>query len=307
MPFSEQLRRLKSGLLPYQPPSPGQDTWAIGEGLRQIELLGGQVRDAAVFELGSGWQPMIPLLFSMAGAKRVLMTDLRPLCGEASFRVALQRLRDNKALIQDALGVSDRDFERATDWPSGCSLDEAFRTKRLEYVAPCDARRTGLPDGSVDIVISRAVFEHVRVELIGPIFQECFRILAPGGSMCHVIDNTDHWEHGDDRITRINFLRFSDAAHRAMTLNPLVYTNRVRHPEYREMMQAAGFEIVHDEPRIDQRSLDALKQGLRVAPRFRGLSAEDLAAFHSTFVARKPARAAVLAAGRRADPQTATA
>lgn len=74
-------------------------------------------------------------------------------------------------------------------------------------------------------MISRDVMEHVAPNTLGAIFRESARVLSPRGVACHIIDESDHWQHGDTSITRVNFLRFSDIQHRLTYLNSLNYHN----------------------------------------------------------------------------------
>jgi hypothetical protein len=68
--------------------------------------------------------------------------------------------------------------------------------------------------------------------------------------------------------------------------NSLNYQNRLRHPEYIEMLHKAGFRLVREEPYVDEASLRDLTQ-IRLAERFRKFSREDLATIESLLLAVK--------------------
>jgi SAM-dependent methyltransferase len=153
----------------------------------------------------------------------------------------------------------------------------------LEYLAPVDLAT--LPDRSVDVIVSRAVLEHIPLPALEAITAQCRRVLAPGGYICHVVDNTDHYAHGDRSIDYANFLKFDDWQWRLLTLGPLSFTNRLRHSDYRALFERAGLRIVKEHRNVDARSLDALRSR-RLAPAFRGRDFEDLATATSLFVAR---------------------
>src|SRR4029078_9506070 len=75
LPAAEALRRFKRRLRPYPTSVP---KWTIEEGLRQTELLrevGFPLKGGTALEIGTGWRPAVPLLFSLAGAERVVMAD----------------------------------------------------------------------------------------------------------------------------------------------------------------------------------------------------------------------------------------
>jgi SAM-dependent methyltransferase len=199
----------------------------------------------------------------------------------------MESLRRYRTLILDRLGIAEKNFDEAVTCKPGESLAEGFQRLRLVYLAPCDCRSLALPDASVDIVTSRAVLEHIPPQVIQDIFHESYRLLKPQGLACHYVDNSDHWQHGDKSISRINFLRFPDSVFRWTYLNGLNYQNRLRHSEYVDMLRKAGFELLRQDRDVDSGSLEALKT-LPLDDRFRRFTADDLAALTSYLLARKP-------------------
>jgi SAM-dependent methyltransferase len=287
IPFQNQLRDIKYQLVPYIPDD-FNNRETIEQGLGQLVALRElhSLENAFVLEVGSGWQPLIPALFSLAGASCVYLTDLRRLCHAASFGTALAALRKYRSLILDKIPMGEDAFDRALAWDPATGLDAGLRHLRLKYLAPCDCQKLDLPSGSVDIVISRAALEHIPPAVIQGIFRESFRLLRPGGLACHLVDNSDHWEHRDKRISRVNFLKYSDAVFRWTYLNGLNYQNRLRHPEYGEMLTKAGLSIVRNEPSVSRESVEALKT-LPVHERFKRFTVEELASVGTIVVARR--------------------
>jgi len=72
MPFAAVLRRQKRRIRPDRGEAPNT-RFAIADGLRQLDALwaAGVGRDGVVLEMGSGWLPVIPLLFQLAGHENV--------------------------------------------------------------------------------------------------------------------------------------------------------------------------------------------------------------------------------------------
>jgi SAM-dependent methyltransferase len=163
-------------------------------------------------------------------------------------------------------------------------MESRFRELQLEYLAPCDCRALPLEAGSIDIVFSRAVLEHVPKEVIAAIFVESHRVLRGRGVALHLVDHSDHWSHRDPRISAVNFLQYSDRLFSVTCLNPQNYQNRLRHSEYREMLEAAGFHVVSEQKTVDARSVTCLKT-MRVDERFKRFSPEELATVDSLLFA----------------------
>ncbi|WP_158982627.1 methyltransferase domain-containing protein [Lysobacter panacisoli] len=80
--------------------------------------------------------------------------------------------------------------------PYDRELDHALmhRFDVAESTAARVARATGfdeIPDGSVDLLLSNSVLEHVTD--LGTFFRDCRRVLSPDGVMLHQIDYRDHF------------------------------------------------------------------------------------------------------------------
>jgi SAM-dependent methyltransferase len=287
LPFQKQLRRIKDRMVPYGS-NPRFDEQTIRQGLRQVECINNvlPLRGAKVLEVGSGWQPMIPVLFSLAGASCVFLTDLNVLLRPASFDAALRSLRLHSELIKEALKLDTQRLDHALRVDPALSMQQRLAELRLVYLAPCDCRHLQLPANSVDVITSNACLEHVPPEVIKDIFRESNRLLRPGGVVCHIVDPSDHWEHQDKRLTRVNFLKYSDRVFRWTYINSLHYQNRLRHSEYLDILRQTGFRLVREEHEVDQPSLHALAH-MPVATRFRRFSREDLATVESLLLGVK--------------------
>ncbi len=287
LPAHEFLRRAKRRIRGFHPDY-RRDEWAIEEGIKQVQWVGSVIdlRLSRVIEIGSGWQPILPLLYALAGTREFIMTDLKRLCHAATFSATANSVLHRRPLIARQLNIPDAAFERLAAPQAQESLEQSLQRLSIRYLAPCDFRETQFPANSVDAVVSRSVLEHIPPEIVGEIFREAERMLRPGGVMCHFIDNSDHWEHGDKRLSRVNFLRFSDRSFRWMQSDGL-YQNRLRHPQYAELLRDAGFRPHREERIVDPKSVSAL-DSLPVAPRFQCFSKEDLAAVDSYFLAVKP-------------------
>lgn len=258
LPFQRQLRALKRHISGIEG-DPTNEPGCISDGLKLIDMIGrDRIKGATVLELGSGWQPLIPLLFQRAGAARVIMTDDKALMDEAYFNNARQILARHGHNVT----ASWSDFD---------------------YRAPCDWSK--IPDASIDVIWSRACLEHIPPEALRAIFRQFRRILRPNGVTAHVIDNSDHWEHKDKSISRVNFLKFSDTTWRIMSRFDTFATNRLRHSDYLTMFRETGFELLHSEGDLCEKTRAALSS-LTLNRRFHAYDSNDLAIVTSEIVAR---------------------
>jgi len=277
IPFADQLRALKRRHVPYTD-NPNNTNLVLEQGLSQVAMLAraGARLDGDVLEIGTGWMPIVPLLFHAAGARHVTCTDVERLLDDATLQRARARLGGETARIAQELGLPEPTVAARLSgpWPH-------------DYLVPWDI--DAHPEASADIVVLRAVFEHIDPPTLRRYLMRLQAILRPGGMMCHVIDNSDHWEHRDKSISRLNFLRYEDGPFwRFTALNRQKYQNRLCHGDYAALFRETGWTVLEASGTPDPASLRALSS-LPLASPFCGRSAEDLAILTSWFVVQRPA------------------
>jgi SAM-dependent methyltransferase len=250
----------------------------FGRALRHFRVFDehGPVRapaEAVFYEFGAGWDLAVPLAYAALGGGRQVLVDIRPNVRLELVNATLASLaRQREALAAEA------DMElRDLGPPDLRGLDELEERFGIAYLAPRDARATGLPAASVDFVSSTNTLEHVPARDIAPILRECARLLRPDGVMSFRIDMQDHASYSDPRVSVYHFLRFSDRAWRLLT-SDLGYQNRLRLPDYRRLFREAGLETLVESVAEPAREHLAALARVELAPRFRGYAREELAA-----------------------------
>jgi SAM-dependent methyltransferase len=151
-------------------------------------------------------------------------------------------------------------------------LEDRFGTR---YLAPCDARATGLERGSIDFVSSTNTLEHVPAADVALILAECRRLLRPDGALSSRIDLRDHYSYFDGSLSPYNFLRYRDRTWRLFN-SALLHQNRLRRPDYLEAFATAGLTVVAEEAATPTEADLAALAEVRPAAEFRGYALEDL-------------------------------
>ena len=201
---------------------------------------GGQLENATFYEFGAGWELSIPLTLYSLGINRQVIADIRPL-------LRIELVNDVIAKLQ--IRASGGTFVRTPAKLLANGRDGLSMLKNyygIDYLAPRDARRTGLPSASVDCITSTAVLEHIPPVEIRAILQECRRILRDNGVISLRIDYQDHYSYFDPHISAYNFLRYPDRVWRFFSPS-LHYQNRLRHKDYVRLIVEADFEIVDEQ------------------------------------------------------------
>jgi len=266
IPFQDKIRAFKRRILGY-PPDIANIKFTIDNYLELKEELanvGLGFNDSVVMEIGSGWFPTIPLLaLTDGGAKKIIASDLTPHMDEVTFNETINCLRklipENNALTEI----------------------KTMSTLPIEYKAPLNI--DDIPDSSIDIILSRTVLEHIPEEELILFLKELRPKLSANGVMIHLIDNSDHFEHKDKTISRVNFLTWSEKKH--SLINTLIKDgeNRLRHHQYKAIFKDAGYQLVREKAEKHQGTLDQLPN-MELAEPFRSMTHEEIAILTSIYI-----------------------
>ena len=107
--------------------------------------------EAVFYEFGAGWDLAVPLSFWALGVERQVLVDLRPNVRVDLVNTSIERLAR----------LASRSAACATRADRSRSVEELEPRFGIRYLAPLDARATGLPAGSVDFVTSTSTLEHI--------------------------------------------------------------------------------------------------------------------------------------------------
>jgi SAM-dependent methyltransferase len=283
LPFQSVLRSLKRRWRPHAVDRPNSE-FAVLQALEQIRDLSSArvcIDHAEILDLGSGWNPTAPLVLVAAGAARVHLTDIERLLDAETLRATAVFLLERGAAVARALGISEALLRERLDPGTDHALEPLLKRLNLTYSVPFDSATAP----AVDLIVSRTTLEHIPPETLLRLYGDFQRCLRPGGAMAHIIDNSDHREHRDKRLSRIDFLRYPASTWRLLCLNKQDYCNRLRHSDHIALIRAAGFRIELERAEIDEKAaIEATR--MRLAEEFRGKQPRDLAVITSHVIAR---------------------
>lgn len=288
IPFRRHIRMLKRKIIPYRS-NAANDSDLQEWSMRMVSAIaeaGGKITGARVVEIGSGWVPILPMIFRMAGASNILTIDQDRLMDLQTFRHAIISIRKNMHHLLQLTGVRP-DLIDMNQLPKclDTNLEVACENAGITYCAPADF--INLPPSSADFIVSRTVLEHIPENLLRAIFDHAAKVLRPGGMMCHQIDMSDHFEHKDKSISTVDMLHISDEAWAAKTKDPQDYQNRLRRFEFASMLKDGGWDILRMDGEPYLPAMTALKT-MKVIPRYATVPHEELAVLWSVVVARRP-------------------
>jgi hypothetical protein len=193
--------------------------------LTQHAAFAGRKADA-ILELGPG-NTLGAALFAVArGVGRIWLSDVGDFAESDMefYRRLAALLEAEQPEFSARVDFSDRERMLA-------SLNATYLTRGTASLAE-------IPGGSLDVILSTAVLEHVGRAEFATLAAEMMRTLRPGGTSYHEVDLMDHLGGAQ------NNLRFTQCAWESpLMANSGFYTNRLRCSEILQIMRDAGFAV----------------------------------------------------------------
>jgi SAM-dependent methyltransferase len=254
------------------------DVTVIFERMAKLDLDPARSR---ILEIGTGWLPTFPLSLALAGFRNIHTVDLHPHLRESAIRrtlLALERFLDHPAFQPFATAEQvHANYQRLI------RSQNIFAEAGITYKAPCNAASTGWSPGSLDLITSNNVFEHVPVPVLIELFAEAKRLLRPAGHVLHCVNCGDHYAYADRGISQLNYLSFSEDEWKRWN-NSIQFQNRLRPIDFMEMADSQKLRIESAEFTPNPNGLLQL-QTMVIAPEFRHYSPEQLASTSLTLIA----------------------
>lgn len=245
----------------------------------------------SVFELGTGWFPVVPIGLFLSGAREIWTWDIVQHLRLDRLKLTIHRFLElqQRQKLEDRMNPVPERLSLLQELMKCCELQSSNPAELLDplgiHYRIGNAGQSRLPEQSVNLIVSNVVFEYLSPAPLSEILQEFRRIAAPDAVMSHSIDLRDQYASFDSRITFFNFLRFSDRQWRWLN-NPIIPLNRLRISDYRRAFSESGFQIVDE---INQQGDPSELARIPLAQRFRGYPVQDLLVLYTDLVA-VPAR-----------------
>ncbi|MCU0783749.1 MAG: class I SAM-dependent methyltransferase [Verrucomicrobia bacterium] len=260
----------------------GLDFWSWLQAPRRAEqLTGGRLLD-----YGSGWHPTIPLLWYALGTERQTLVDITPNMDAEKVSAAIRLVREVAGDPNWAGRASLKRLPEARPI-SGGPAAPALLPLGIEYCAPYGSVLRDRPE-QYDLVICSQVMQHIPKPALATVVKEFFSCLKPGGLFHATIHFVGHFSDPSLRHGHYEHLIPSPETWESWINSSLMSFNRLKGPDYREVIEQAGFkflEFKRTEPTAPD--LAELKR-TRVHPCFQHYSEQDLATLGVFLVAEKP-------------------
>jgi hypothetical protein len=188
-----------------------------------VEANGLSFNNKRVVEIGSGWLPALPyeLVFRYQSLE-VLSFDI------------------NKHYLHSKIASFNQFY----------SLKHSIRLTsdlppQVNYFPKTNILDARIPEGSIDVMLSRNVLEHITPADLYRIHAQAYNYLKKKeGFVLHQISPSDHRAYKDKRLSLWEFLKYSDKEWNRIQTR-FDYHNRWRLPHYIELFKKTGFRILY--------------------------------------------------------------
>lgn len=247
--------------------------------LENIEILKKYRADISglkYYEFGAGRDLYSNILNYCFGMNSQVVVDITPLARRDSINGVILALQQN-----DVPGVVRKPPQLLGEDFTG-DLKNIYG---IEYRAPADARAIEMENGAFDVIVTTDTLEHIPLEDLRLIMQECYRLCDKDSIVVMQVDYSDHFAHTDSRINEYNFIQYGDK-HWKLYNPPMHYQNRLRHSDYIELFNDAGFKIINEESYTPENARQNIKNIVRNSI-FSSYKEDDLIKTRGKFVLGK--------------------
>ena len=236
---------------------------------------------ATHLELGSGWLPSVPVTFHALGIPRQFLVDIAP-------HMQPEAVVETVEIFRAAAPRADFKFARLPAVPQrGQSLAATLEPLGMVYAAPYDGLVKKIA-GTASFVTATGVLLHMNRATLLKCCRSLHGLLEPGGCFLAQQRLRQSFEGPHVRTPPFVSLPYSDWYWENIINSPLMSFNRLLAPDYKEVLEESGFEVVHFDVEPGGEKDFAQLEKVRVHGGFSRYTRADLAARNLFFVARKP-------------------
>ena len=131
---------------------------------------------------------------------------------------------------------------RVNSIPSAKTFLDLKKNYNLDYIAPISLKTIAEKKLYFDASISSTTLEHLTKNELIDSLSILKNIIKKKGIISALIDYSDHYSHTDKNINSLNYLQFNDVEWSKYN-SPMLFQNRLRHQDYREIFKHLGFKI----------------------------------------------------------------
>ena len=275
----DQRRRIHEGLVN----TAGDYIGRVRRMLAWCERYHAVHKDDRLLEIGTGWLHWESMILRLFYDVEITMFDI---WDNRYFKVYKQYFGQLEKIIDKEIDIDPMQHERVHKLLQTVlkakSFDEIYNLLGLRYVIEPSGSLKQFQDESFNFIFSCGVLQHIKRDMLPEVIQDSYRLLKPGGYSIHDIDLVDLLAYYDCKVSRKNYLRYSDKIWRRYFENQVQHHNKVQRPEWLDLFHKTGFELVEEE------AISADIGTIKVDKSYQHLCKQDIECVTLRVVLRKP-------------------
>lgn len=198
---------------------------------------------AKIMEFGTGWYPIVPVVFFLSGCNDIITVDIRKLYTKQSVNQALQAvlvLVENENILNI---IPTIEYDRITILKQALKENNLSAKLSLLNISTLLYSKAEQTLKNVDLLISNNTLQFLDRNQLELFCIENKNILSASGILSLAIDFTDEFSHSDKRLSQFNFLKYSPFQWKLIT-NRLNAPKRLRYIDFQKEL-ASNFTILN--------------------------------------------------------------
>jgi hypothetical protein len=201
-----------------------------------------------IIEIGTGWVHWESTILRLFYDVKVTLFDVWDNRHFTAYKNYYQQLAK---IVDDEFTMDKAQREHVHHILNEIERSESFEEiyERLDFTYVINPKGTldVFADKTFSLVFSSNVLEHVEKAILPGFTRDFYRILQPGGYSIQQIDLGDHLSYYDPSASVKNYLRYSNKVWKRYFENDVQYFNRVQKPDWMQMFEDAGLELVEED------------------------------------------------------------
>jgi hypothetical protein len=242
------------------------------------------MQHVSVLEIGTGWYPIVPLVYMLSGLKQIYTCDIRVLFSSTSIDQSILAILELDREGDLKTHIPTLECDRIELLYLALKQKDAFsklRTLQISFERT-DYHLDTYVDGRFQLITSNNTLQLVQAEKLPLWYSNMHRIAAKDAILSLAIDYTDEFAHSDHSISQFNFLSFSSVAWSFWT-NKLSAPNRLRHKDFKELLETK-FKLLQEKL---EHAPPSEVDNLKIHPVFKAYHMSEILIKHAYLVGKK--------------------
>lgn len=243
-----------------------------------VKPHGLDLEDKVILETGTGSSLSDPLTFYLAGASKIYTFDIKLHLNPDHVWGLVKHYENNLKYLSTTMQIPINEvkirWKKLKKSYKVKDLDELLRVTNIHgyesQIIPNNVK-----NNSVDIFFSNSVLQRISIDWLKKMLKDTSKVMKKDAIFWHKIDCNDINAMYDKKITRYQYLKYSDRLWKLMTSEVFNNQNRLRQSDFIKSFNEVGFKPIFVRSQHPKNYKKQLKS-IKINKRFKHYKFEDL-------------------------------